>query len=78
MKKYSVREAREQFASVLDTVASGEEVVVTRRGRATARIVGVTDGHVRFPDRSALRAALPPMTESASESVRRLRDQERY
>jgi prevent-host-death family protein len=76
--KLNVRETRERLSRLLDAVAAGEEVTITRRGRVAAKLVGVGEGQVRFPDRSALRAALPPMKEGAAETIRALRDEERY
>ena len=76
--KLNIRETREQLSRLLDAVAAGEEVIVTRRGRVAARLVRADENGVRFPDRSALRDALPPMQESASETVRALRDEARY
>ncbi len=71
MKRLNVRETREQISRLLDAVAAGEKVIVMRRGRAE-------DNGIRFPDRAALRAELPPMGESAAENVRALRDEARF
>lgn len=38
-KSLSVREARARFAELLDEVARGEQVVITRRGKPIARII---------------------------------------
>jgi antitoxin (DNA-binding transcriptional repressor) of toxin-antitoxin stability system len=38
MKKYTVSNAREHFAEILDSVEQGEEVTVTRHGSPVARI----------------------------------------
>ena len=78
MMKFNIRETREQLSHLLDAVAAGEEVIVTRRGRVAARLVRAEGDGIRFPDRSALRDALPPMQERASETVRALRDEARY
>lgn len=39
MKTIAVVEARRHFARLLEAVESGEEVVITRRGRSIARLV---------------------------------------
>ena len=78
MKKLNIRETLEQISHLLDAVAAGEEIIVTRRGRAAARIIRAEGDGVRFLERTALRAALPPMTESAAETIRALREEERY
>jgi prevent-host-death family protein len=38
MKMISTREAQHHFAKVMEMVESGEEVVITRRGRKVARV----------------------------------------
>jgi prevent-host-death family protein len=39
MHKFTAREARSTLGAVLDLVAGGEEVVITRHGRAVARLM---------------------------------------
>lgn len=78
MQTINVRDTRDRLASLLDAVAAGEEIIILRRGQPAAKLVAATPSEVRFPDRSQLRAELPPMKESAAESVRALRDEERY
>ena len=52
MKTLSVREAQHGFAAMLDLVAGGQEVEITRRRRVVARVVPVRPqaGRVRWPD----------------------------
>lgn len=78
MKEIDMVEAGQQIGHWLDSVAAGAEVVITRRGRPAARLVAVEKPVVRFPDRSALRAELPPMREGATETIRALRDDARF
>jgi len=47
--------------------------VTEQRSNDTNAAPTSEDKDIRFPDRSALRASLPPATESASESVREIR-----
>lgn len=75
MREVNVRDTRLQLAQLLDAVATGEDVVILRRGRPTARLVALDRAMTPFPDRSALRDALPPMRTSAVDTVRRLRDE---
>ena len=42
MKTLSVREAQHGFAAMLDMVAAGEDVEITRRHRVVARVVPAT------------------------------------
>lgn len=78
MTEVSVREAREQISRLLERVQSGEEVLILRRGKPAARLVGPGTGNVVFRSRASLRDELPAMQESASLVIRSLRDAERY
>jgi prevent-host-death family protein len=78
MSTMSVRDARKKISQLLDEVAAGEEVIILRRGEPAARLVGMGAKPVVFPDRSSLRNALPPMTQSAGDTVRLLQDNERH
>jgi prevent-host-death family protein len=53
MKTYTVSEAREHFAEVLETVAQGEEVTITKHGEPVAAITHPSAG-------KKARAAIPP------------------
>lgn len=78
MQTINVRETREQLSALLDAVAAGEEIVILRHGKPAARLSAATPETIQFPDRSALRANLPPAGTSAAQTVRSLRDEERY
>ena len=78
MKTINVREGREKLSHLLDAVAAGEEIVIVRHGKPVARLTAPQSETVRFPDRSGLRASIPPAEETAAEIVRNLRDEERY
>jgi len=41
MKRVSAREANQRFSRLLTEVANGQEVVITRHGKAVARMVPV-------------------------------------
>lgn len=78
MQKVSVREARQHIGRLLDAVAAGEEIVITRRGKPAARMVATSEletEKVRFPDRSALRAMLPPAKVPSAMLIREMRDE---
>lgn len=76
MREVNVRDTRENLAHLLDAVEAEEEVIVTRRGKPAARLVAATRPMKPFPDRSALRASIPPIRTSSVELVRALRDEE--
>ena len=52
MRTLSVREAQHGFAAMLDLVAAGEDVEITRRHRVVARVVPATRPRTRakWPD----------------------------
>jgi len=78
MQRVNVREARQQISRLLDTVAAGEEIVIMRHGKPAARLLPASDvetGKMRFPDRSALRAMIPPAKLPAAELIREMRDE---
>lgn len=78
MQKINIREARRSISRLLDEVAGGEEVVIVRRGKPVARLLKIIEPDVeplRFPDRSALRAKLPPQAQSSAVLLREMRDE---
>jgi prevent-host-death family protein len=78
MQRVSVREARQQISRLLDAVSAGEEIVIMRRGKPAARLLPTLEietGKIRFPDRSALRAMLPPAKSRAVKLIREMRDE---
>ena len=78
MQTFNVRETRERLSNLLDAVSAGEEVIILRHGKPVARLSSPRVDMNHFLDRSGLRDSLPPMTESAVQAVRNLRDEERY
>ncbi|GAB4249678.1 MAG: hypothetical protein Kow00129_10470 [Thermoleophilia bacterium] len=73
-----MREARSQLSRLLDTVESGEEVVITRRGVPVARLLKASRpnaGKVLFPSRRELRERLPRAQIPADQLIRELRDE---
>lgn len=78
MQKVSVREARQQISRLLDAVEAGEEIIIVRRGKPTARLVAVSNvrtAKIRFPDRSDFRARLPRARRPSAELIREMRDE---
>lgn len=78
MQRVSVRETRQHISRLLDAVAAGEEIIIMRRGKPAARLLPPSEAkpvQIRFPDRSALRAMLPPVKLPASQLIRDIRDE---
>jgi prevent-host-death family protein len=58
MKTATVREAQHHLSQLMLEVEQGEEIILTRRGKAIARILPMeTERKVEFPDFSQLRKA---------------------
>ncbi len=80
MRRVSLAEAKAHLSELLDLVATGEEICITRRGKPVAQITAAS--RPRRPiDVAALRAMTDRMTlqvESAGDFVRRMRDEDRY
>lgn len=53
MRKIGAFEAKNKFGTLLDWVANGEEVLITRRGKAVARLVPAEPGFDRAKARRA-------------------------
>jgi prevent-host-death family protein len=75
----SVAEAKSHLSELLDRVEAGEELVITRRGKAIARLVAEgTRKRKPLPSLAEFRAQMPMATMPAGELLRRLRDEARY
>jgi prevent-host-death family protein len=54
----SIREAQARLADLIDQVNAGQSVVITRRGRAVARLVPAIQADNPLPNRDVTRAAM--------------------
>lgn len=57
-KTITLREANQAFSRCIREVEAGEEITITRRGQAVARIVPVTRERVLTPEQEAALARL--------------------
>lgn len=81
MKSYSVAAAKNHLSKLIDRALKGEDVVITRHGRAVVELKPVAKPprpvSVEGLDRlAALRARLPRLPEDAGTFVSRMRDEE--
>jgi prevent-host-death family protein len=74
MRSVTVRGAREQIGKLLDALAYGGPVIILRRGKPVAKLVGIVD-HSPFPDRTRFREKLPVAKVSTAEVLRALREE---
>lgn len=83
MRTLSIAETKAHLSAVVDSVEAGEEIVITRHGRPVARIVAESPTLSRDPaavlaEQRAFLAAQPTRPERAADTVRRMRDADRY
>ena len=50
MKTATVRDLRNRYTSLLKWIGAGEEIVITQRGKAIARLIPEQDQHTRTVD----------------------------
>lgn len=78
MKNFTLAEAKAQLSRVIEMVEAGEDVTITKRGRAVVRLVRSMPPRQQLPSLAELRARLPEQTQPAGEFMRDLRDSDRY
>jgi prevent-host-death family protein len=69
-------QAKAHLSELLDKVEAGEEVIITRHGRAVAHLHAVSRPKqpLRLDDLAAFRATMPPLRGSSAQSLREARD----
>lgn len=73
----SVKEARSRIKYLLDRVNKGEEVIITRRGKAEAKLIPIEDkeaGNKELPDLNRFRALIKVKGKPLSQIVIEERD----
>ncbi len=78
MRTLSVKEVRRQLSAVIREAEAGGCVVITRYGEPIAQINPVTRDRPKFPDMSAFRASIQARGKSLTETLRDMRNEERY
>lgn len=76
MVTVNLAQAKARLSELLDKVEMGQEVVITRRGRAVARLSAVVRPKKPLPLRelAGFRAAMPRLRRPAAELLREARD----
>jgi len=77
MKRVSVAEAKAKLSEILDAVIAGEELMITRRGKAIAKIV-TPDLPKEKLDLERMRALTSKMKPYPGSFVEDMRNEERY
>jgi prevent-host-death family protein len=74
MDTINLADAKARLSDILRKVEMGEEVIVTRRGRAIARITRAGKETKAFRSRAELRAKQKKSKRSSAQLVREVRD----
>ncbi|MGQ0530483.1 MAG: type II toxin-antitoxin system Phd/YefM family antitoxin [Panacagrimonas sp.] len=76
MAHFSVASAKARLSEILAVVETGEEVLITRRGKPIARLSSVEPGRktVDLAAVDAFRARIKPSEQSAADLIRLMRD----
>jgi prevent-host-death family protein len=71
-------QAKAHLSELLDKVEAGEEVIITRHGRAVAQLRPVSRRRnpLMLDDLAAFRATMPPLRRASAELLREARDEE--
>lgn len=80
MKQVPLADAKARLSELINAVAAGETIEITRRGRAVAKLVAA-DTPRKPIDYERLRkhlASMPIQDEQAGDFVRGMREEERY
>jgi prevent-host-death family protein len=80
MTQISAEQARREFSTVLSRASAGEEIIITRRGKAIVKL-SAAGSENRFPDLTAFRNSLTQPEEgqeAPSETVISMRKDYRY
>ena len=80
MNTINLADAKAHLSELIDRVAAGDSIDITRRGKPVARLTTVTGPRKRI-DAALLRslnAATPSTGKNAAELVRSMRDDDRY
>lgn len=79
MQSVTVQQARKDMSRLLDAVASGDKVIITRRNKPVANLSAIENSNlqknIQFPDRTAFRKRLPKAETPAAKLVRDMRDE---
>jgi len=79
MRSVSVADAKAHFSEILSVVEKGQELKISRRGRAIARLIPEPTHVARAPfDFDALAAFVDAQAATADNSVVTMRSQDRY
>ena len=78
MYTFSLAEAKAQLSKLVELVESGEQVTITKRGKAVVKIVKSDQPRQHVPSLAEHRAGIRYLGEPAAEFIRKMRDSDRF
>ena len=75
METVSLAEAKARLSELLDKVESGEELIITRRGRPIAKVSAVSAPKKPVASLAEFRARMPKWRKPSVSLIRRMRDE---
>ena len=76
MSTVTLAEAKTHLSHLLDQVEAGQEVVITRRGKAIARITPVEKPKLPVKSLAEFRSRMPRWRKSSAELLQDMRDED--
>lgn len=77
MGTVTLAEAKTHLSHLLDQVAAGEEVVITRRGHPVAKISPIVEGKRPVRSLAGFRREMPARSEPSAALIRQMRNDDR-
>ncbi len=74
MKQVGIKQARQQLPDLIDRAAAGEEIVITRQGKAVAKLVSAPKTLKPLPSLAEFRRGLGRLGTSSVQLLREERD----
>ena len=77
MLTVNLAQAKARLSEILDKVEAGQEVVITRRGKAIAQVSAISGPRKPLPleELAAFRATMPRQSRPSTEILRKMRDE---
>lgn len=78
MQEINIKEARSRFTAIVESAAMGEDIIITRRGKPIALLTRINDNPMPLDSLKEFRTKIDVKGIPLSDTVIRLREEERY
>jgi prevent-host-death family protein len=78
MQEINIKEARSRFTAILESATKGEDIIITRRGKPIARLTRINENSMPLGSLKEFRTRIDVKGIPLSDTVVRLREEERY